>query len=173
MPDRKHAPPVMSKKSQGRVNGRFAEGNKISNGASNFKGPPRSQYLTQHLISELNEKLRNGQTTKARALVKKLIDMGLDGDLKAIEMIFDRVEGKLGGSGLFGKNPFAGDGEGENPNEPVELTLRIGRRDSEGNESVAEATYTRAKREGVAGADDLEDGEEIYIQKAVDLPEAE
>lgn len=56
--------------------------------------PKKRDFLTQQIISELNE-LRADQVTKARGLVIALIDKAMDGDIPAVKEVLDRVEGKV------------------------------------------------------------------------------
>jgi ribosomal protein L17 len=65
-------------------------------GAQSKGGKSRTKrdFLTQHIIAELNE-LTADQVTKARALVRALITKAIDGDVPAIREVWDRVEGKV------------------------------------------------------------------------------
>jgi hypothetical protein len=73
--------------------GRFKTGNVVGLGNQNAR---RGRFLTQALVAELNETDPVTGQKKFRALVKRLVDHAIskDGDLAAIGMIFDRVEGK-------------------------------------------------------------------------------
>lgn len=63
-------------------------------GARGGSKPKKRDFLTQHLLSELNE-VRPDQPTKARELINALIDKAIGGDITATKEVFDRVEGKV------------------------------------------------------------------------------
>jgi hypothetical protein len=67
----------------------------------------RARVITQQLISALNEAADDGNTTKMRKLVDRLVDKAIDGDVPAIKEILDRVDGRV-------PQAMAGD-DGEGP----------------------------------------------------------
>jgi len=60
------------------------------------KGPKRQKVITWALERELSKQVesRAEQCTKAEAIVEKLVDMALGGDMAAIKEVVDRIEGK-------------------------------------------------------------------------------
>lgn len=100
-------------KSPNHINGRFAPGHKAGIGNP---GPSKRNWMTQELISQLNELDPRTNKPKYGALVEQLIKNALDryemvevitkrgikkkvrqfvaGDQKALEYIFDRIEGR-------------------------------------------------------------------------------
>lgn len=105
----------MTEKTAKRIGHRFQKGNQYAVGNP---GPsPRTKFLTQELISQLNQttkhatvitywvKDKRGKLVKKRALAENertniahliscLIANAKEGDLTAIKEIFDRVEGR-------------------------------------------------------------------------------
>lgn len=75
--------------------------------------PKKRDFLTQHLIAELNA-VTAAQVTKARELVVALIDKALEGDVPAQREVWDRVEGKV-------TQPIGGDEE-----HPLDLLGGLG-----------------------------------------------
>lgn len=81
-------------------NGKFAAGNNLGAGAG---GKRHTRFITQHLISLLNETVQMpGAKTDADKkkfavrvhwLCEKMITMAMDGDATCMRMIMDRVEG--------------------------------------------------------------------------------
>jgi hypothetical protein len=67
----------------------FKRGNIAALGADH--STPR--IVRQALISELNCAAKDGMTP-LRRIVRKLLEAAEDGDMKAIELIFDRVDGR-------------------------------------------------------------------------------
>jgi len=70
----------------------FQHGNKAAKNADHR----RSRLITQQLISALHEPAGEGDVTKLRKVVDKLIAKAIEGegDVAAIKEIFDRVDGK-------------------------------------------------------------------------------
>jgi hypothetical protein len=70
----------------------FKKGNKAAAGHR----PPalRPDFLTQTLISQLNEVDKDTKSEVKHKLVAKLIELALGGDVVAIREVFDRVQGK-------------------------------------------------------------------------------
>jgi len=60
--------------------------------SGNPGGRPKTLPFTDALKAELQKK--KGHIDNATAIAKKLVEMAIKGDLKAAEMIGDRVEGK-------------------------------------------------------------------------------
>ena len=69
----------------------FKPGNKAAVGN---RGPSRPDFLTQTLISQLNEVDRTTGQPKKHLLVERLIARALDGDAQCMREIFNRVEGR-------------------------------------------------------------------------------
>jgi len=67
----------------------FKRGNTAAVGADH--STPR--IIRQALISELNHASKDG-STPLRRIVQKLLESAERGDMKAMELIFDRVDGK-------------------------------------------------------------------------------
>lgn len=61
---------------------------------ANPNGARRPRIVTQQIIAALNETAEEGPT-KLRALVNKLIELALGGDIAAIREVIDRAEGKV------------------------------------------------------------------------------
>lgn len=75
-----------------RSDGKFAKGNKVSIGNSPNGRPPRR--ITNRLHEELDASKLDGQPVE-RVIAQKIIEMACAGDLKAIEFLTERVEGKV------------------------------------------------------------------------------
>ena len=72
-------------------NGRFVAGK-----SGNPKGrPPAEICLTALLRAALAEHDSKGKRTKARALIDALVLKACDGDTRAIEQVFNRIDGLL------------------------------------------------------------------------------
>jgi hypothetical protein len=72
----------------------FTKSNAKALGSKGGKQSGKRDFLTQQIIAELNEIDPAQNVTKARMLVKSLVDNAVGGDLAAQREIFDRVEGK-------------------------------------------------------------------------------
>jgi hypothetical protein len=91
---------IEPKQQKVRRKGQFEPGNKLSVGQP---GPWGNRFMSQALISVLNEMMvvpgKKPQTkeeiTRFRKIINRLVDLGCEGDMRAIEFIFDRVEGKV------------------------------------------------------------------------------
>jgi hypothetical protein len=71
--------------------GRFTKGK-----SGNPGGRPKAEVcLTTLLRAALAEKDVDGKRTKARAVVDALLAEAIDGNAKAIEQVFDRIDGIL------------------------------------------------------------------------------
>ncbi|MDD5459683.1 MAG: DUF5681 domain-containing protein [Phycisphaerae bacterium] len=95
----------MEKKRRGNPNwGKKGEGNTKS---GNPKGQPRKGTAFTDILKELGDKKITGSIDYKTALAQKLWAMALNGDLGAIKLIYERVDGKpretvdLGGEGMM------------------------------------------------------------------------
>ncbi len=83
------------KHGQNRKPKRDARGRWIGGGPSpNPKGRKPGRTLSEWLRHMADEPHEVGQPPRAEAMARKLWSLGLDGDLRAIELIFVRLEGK-------------------------------------------------------------------------------
>ena len=69
-------------------NGRCVAGNKLG------KGRPKKELCASDLIKAKGEIIREDGRSELQAVIDKLYEKATGGDLRAIEMIFDRIEGK-------------------------------------------------------------------------------
>jgi len=75
----------------------FQPGNKLAVGNTNG-GRTRSELLTKALISQINELVKKGDPsgrTKLAKMVDELIEKGMNGEMAAIEFIWNRIEGPM------------------------------------------------------------------------------
>ena len=64
--------------------------------SGNPNGRPKVRpQLTPALRSILGKKAPDGVMTNRRAIAEKLVEIALDGDIQAIKLIFERVDGKV------------------------------------------------------------------------------
>jgi ribosomal protein L17 len=64
----------------------------------------KKRVIAQHIVAALNEAAGEGDVTKMRKLVDKLIAKALEGDVQAMKEVIDRVDGKV-------PTPLVGDDE--------------------------------------------------------------
>jgi hypothetical protein len=88
--------------------GSFKKGNKAGIGNAGPGG--RGKFLTQALISQLNELDPKTKMMRAHKVVDALIKAASGGDVPAIKEIFDRIEGKV---------PMGGN----ETSEPIKVTI--------------------------------------------------
>ena len=70
--------------------GQFVKGNK----EGNRNGRPKKSNCVSDLLRNKGDELQPDGKTKLQAVIESLYAKAESGDLKAIDMIFDRVEGK-------------------------------------------------------------------------------
>ncbi len=61
--------------------------------SGNPKGRPPGRRLVTELRDQLDQTIENGETQGA-LIVRKLVDLAIGGDLAAIKLIFDRIDGR-------------------------------------------------------------------------------
>ena len=62
--------------------------------SGNPKGRPKKANCVSDLLRNKGDEIQEDGRTKLQAVIETLYEKAKDGDLKAIDMIFDRVEGK-------------------------------------------------------------------------------
>ena len=62
--------------------------------SGNPNGRPKKDRCISDILSEQGLDVTDGKQTNLQLIVSKLYDKAKGGDLKAIDMIFDRLEGK-------------------------------------------------------------------------------
>ena len=78
--------------------------------------PPSRKCLSDALRLALEAKQPGTDERKVRVIAEKLVDKAINGDLEAIKIVFDRVEGKA-------PQPLVGDGEFD----PIAITQIVRR----------------------------------------------
>lgn len=63
--------------------------------SGNPGGRVKRDFLTQHLIAELNEMTPGTDVKRARTVIQALIEKAEAGDIPATKEVLDRVEGKV------------------------------------------------------------------------------
>ncbi len=81
-----------------RRDGTFGEGNSLgkkwqSGQSGNVKGRPKDALLTKEIRAQLNE-VRDDGKTNAQAIAESMISRAIKGDVRAADLIFNRIEGK-------------------------------------------------------------------------------
>lgn len=61
--------------------------------SGNPKGRPKDAILTKEIRSQLND-VRDDGKTNAQAIVESMIERAVKGDVRAADLIFNRIEGK-------------------------------------------------------------------------------
>jgi hypothetical protein len=82
-----------------RRDGTFAEGNSLGKKwekgiSGNLKGRPKEAILTREIRAQLNDVRADGKTN-AQAIVESMIERAVKGDVRAADLIFNRVEGRV------------------------------------------------------------------------------
>jgi hypothetical protein len=62
--------------------------------SGNPKGRPKRGDTWAEIIRSMSEEVGDGGISKKEAIVSKLLDMALEGDIRAINCVLERVEGK-------------------------------------------------------------------------------
>lgn len=71
-------------------NGRIKPGSVL-----NPNGKPKgTKHLSTILSESLQEASDSGDTTNQEVIIKKVVDMAKSGDIRAIELVWNRIEGK-------------------------------------------------------------------------------
>ncbi len=78
--------------------GRFEKGNSFGNrfkkgSSGNVRGRPKEAILTKEIRQQLNN-LREDGKTNAQAIAESMIERAVKGDVRAADLIFNRIEGK-------------------------------------------------------------------------------
>ena len=82
-----------------RRDGTFAEGNSLgkrwqSGQSGNLKGRPKDALLTKEIRAQLND-VRDDGKTNAQAIAESMISRAIKGDVRAADLIFNRIEGRV------------------------------------------------------------------------------
>lgn len=94
---------------------------------NNPNGRPKTRpQLTPALRAILGKKAPDGETTNRQAVAKMLVDLALAGDIQAIKLIFERVDGKV-------PEPLEVSGK---DGESITFTIALDRPDSNDDETV-------------------------------------
>ena len=94
--------------------------------SANPGGRPRRKPLTDELIRQLNESAHGTDTTRLQAIVARLVQLAMAGDLGAIEHIWAYVEGlPTQKVDIRSEVERLAEQYGKDPDELYERTLRV------------------------------------------------
>lgn len=62
--------------------------------SGNGGGSQKRRLITGHIERELLQAAKAGETTKARAIARKVVEMAEDGDRWAVQFVTERTEGR-------------------------------------------------------------------------------
>lgn len=112
---------------------KFSEGNTAANGEAVANSNKKRRIMTEALMLSLNRTIDDivdddGKPTKKLSIIAdKLVDKAVAGDTKAIEIVFDRTEGKAAQSLKVAGDP-------ENPVPALFSFLPVGAENEQDND---------------------------------------
>lgn len=75
--------------------------------ANTYPGPKSDKLFRNALMIAVKREVESGGSKKLQALADKLVEVGLSGDVRAIEEIADRLDGKVITIAGDAENPLA------------------------------------------------------------------